>query len=70
MLTKEDLDAMTKEGCGVEGCNNCGDVMFLHSRCHVGGPIEVSYRHRSGVLRVGCKKCGAVIAQIAVAEDS
>lgn len=69
MVTKERLDAMTAHGCEAEGCDHDHATLFLHGRCHVHGRIEVSYRHDSGVLRVGCQECGKVIAMVAVASD-
>jgi hypothetical protein len=41
----------------------------VHARCHVGAPVEVSYLHGSGVLRIGCKKCGRQVAMIAVQSE-
>lgn len=70
MITRKELDRMAAGGCQSPDCDHKehGDTFFLHGRCHVGGQIEVSYRAGSGVLRVGCRECGKVIALVAVAE--
>jgi hypothetical protein len=69
MTTREVLDALVARGCGVADCDHAhhAEPLFLHARCHLDGRIEVSYRHGSGVLRIGCRECGKVIAQVAVA---
>lgn len=71
-LTKVQLDEATNNGCGYEDCNHdhgMDKTLFIHSRCHMGGRIEVSYVNQSGVLRVGCKECGELIVNIKVAEE-
>lgn len=69
MLTRAKLDEMTAHGCSLPDCRHDDHgVLFLHGRCHMQGRIEVSYRNGSGVLRVGCKECGKLIANIRVAD--
>lgn len=47
--------------------DHSGDpTLFLNSRCHTGFGTEVSYDKRTGVLTIACKKCKALIVQIAV----
>ena len=68
-LTKTDLDKATAHGCGMADCQHDDHgILYLYGACHLGGKIEVSYRNGSGVLRIGCRECGKVIALITVAE--
>lgn len=66
-VTKDALDRMTLHGCQAEKCAEPFDgTMFFHGRCHVGGKLEISYTHGSGVLKIGCVECSATIADIKV----
>jgi len=68
-LTKEDLERMSKAGCQVPGCqHDHPQILYIHARCHLGGRIEVSYTGGDGFLRIACRECGQIIADIAVAE--
>lgn len=68
-VTKADLDTMTEHGCSVPGCDHDHATLFLHGKCHVGGKVEVSYRNGSGLLRIGCRECGMLIAMVKVAPE-
>lgn len=66
--TKRDLDRLAIGGCATPGCTHEDHgTVFLHARCHVRGPIEASYKIGSGTLRIACRVCHTVIADIAVA---
>lgn len=45
------------------------NTFFLHARCHIRGRVEVSYTAGSGILKVACRECGKVIADVKVAEE-
>jgi len=67
MIGKLELDLMAAHGCQMPGCKQEGhDIVFLHGRCHLHAPLEVSYKRGSGVLRVACVECHKVIAEIKV----
>lgn len=67
-VMKDELDKMAAHGCAVPGCNHADHdgTIFLHGRCHIKGRLEVSYTIRSGVLKVACRECGWVVANVAV----
>ena len=68
-LTKLQLDLMAAHGCQTPGCKHEGHgTIFLHQRCHMLAPLEVSYTGGSGVLRVACSQCHAVVGEVKVAE--
>lgn len=60
------LDAMT---CAMPDCD-CGDELYMHSRCHPGLPTWAVYSH--GVLRIECADpdCKKLICEIAVHDDT
>jgi hypothetical protein len=63
-LTRVDLDTA---GCQAPGCTHVNHpVMYLHPRCHVSAGTRVEY-HRDGVLRIRCRKCDSLVANVAVA---
>lgn len=66
-LNKRNLDRLTTGRSTKPGCTSDGHgTLFMHSPCHPKGRIEASYDMPSGVLRIGCKECGRVIAEVAV----
>lgn len=68
MLSREELDRATFHGCSAKDCEHDAATIYLQADCHPSGKIEVSYRHGSGVLRIGCKECGRLITKVKVAE--
>jgi hypothetical protein len=68
MIYREGLDALAGRGCHLAGCTheNHGPL-FLHGRCHLGAPVEVSYMAGSGAILVRCMRCKKTVAEIAVA---
>ena len=71
VISKKQLDSMTTKEtpCGMEGCtHDHGGLVYLHPKCHP-GEIEVSYTHGTGLLRFGCRNCGATVAFIRVADE-
>jgi hypothetical protein len=68
-LNKWQLDGMAAQGCQVPGCTHKHeDEIYLRGRCHPSGGISIGYAKGSGILRVTCKECDALIAAIKVAE--
>lgn len=63
LLYSQDMDGLR---CAIPGCTHQHDgPVFLHGKCHIGVGTRVSYQH--GILTVRCRKCEALIAQVAVA---
>jgi hypothetical protein len=63
VLYREDIDGLR---CGVAGCSHQEhDGLYLHARCHMNAGTRVYYQ--AGVLTVRCRKCEALVAEIAVA---
>lgn len=65
-LTREELD---QGGCGTPGCTHDHTVLFLYGRCHPSAGGRVSYDKRTGSLRVVCRRCEDLIAEVAVAKS-
>lgn len=63
-LTRMDLDAA---GCETPNCGHDHTVLYLYSRCHGSAGQRVSYDKRTGSIRIVCRKCEAVVAEVAVA---
>jgi LSD1 subclass zinc finger protein len=59
-LTRRELDPMR---CSVPDCEG---ELFLHSSCHPGTAVSVSYF--DGALTVRCATCDAYVTTIAVAD--
>lgn len=65
-LTRRDLDA------AIYAHQYCADPLghdelFISPRCHVGSGTIVVYRKGTGVLKVTCDVCSALVVEIAVA---
>lgn len=71
LYTKAILDDVAAFGCQMPGCDhkNHDNTFFLHARCHPAADAEVSYTAGSGVLKVACRVCSKVIAEVKVAEE-
>lgn len=66
-LNKRDLDRLTIGRSTKPGCTSDGHgTLFMHTKCHPRGRLEVSYDMASGVLRIGCHWCGKTIAEVSV----
>jgi len=69
-LNLEDLERLAGGGCQVPGCTHPhSGALYVHARCHLGAGNEVSYVLGSGVLRIACRVCKKVIAEVAVAPE-
>lgn len=69
MLTKLDLDMMAAKGCQEPSCKGGHEeIIFIHGRCHLDAPLEVSYKRGDGFLVVACLKCHKPITRVKVAE--
>jgi hypothetical protein len=68
-LTKITLDWMASHDGATPDCtlHKHDDTFYLRSRCHPEAPVEVSYEHGSGILKVTCAICYFPIAKIQVA---
>ncbi len=67
-LTRNDLDAGVAGGCQVPDCKHehHDGVIFLNGKCHTGAGVDVSYTAGTGLLRIECRECGRLIAEVAV----
>lgn len=63
-LTRVELDQC---GCDTPGCGHDHTVLYLHGRRHRSAGQLVSYDKRTGNIRIACRRCDAVVAEIAVA---
>lgn len=66
-ITCEELN---QGGCGSPGCTHDHTVLYLHARCHPSAGGRVSYDKRTGNIRIVCRRCEDLIAEIAVARSS
>jgi|SRR5581483_3925251 len=57
-----------REGCGTPNCGHDHSVLYFHARCHPHYGVDVSYSKITANLTIKCKKCGAFVAEVAVAE--
>lgn len=62
-LGADELEAMT---CNTPGCS-CA-ARYLRQRCHPEAGLVA--RHGGGVLALTCKRCGAEVANLALARES
>lgn len=65
-LTQQELNKM---GCGVENCGHDHSELFLKQRCHIHKGCDVKYIKATGLLRVMCRQCHRLVAEIKVADD-
>lgn len=65
-LTCVELDA---SGCEAPDCGHDHSVIFLNPRCHPAAGVEASYFKVSKRLRIACKRCKNLVAEIAVARE-
>ena len=64
----EELTRAAMRGCDSPNCNHKKhNELFMHCRRHSLAPIEASFLADIGGLRIGCRKCGRVIACVAIA---
>lgn len=70
-ITKPILGMTAAHGCQMPGCDHKhhDSTFFFHARCHIRGQVEVSYTAGSGILKVKCRECGKVVADVKVAEE-
>lgn len=69
-ITLPTLEKMIGQGCQAPGCDHKHDpTLFLHSRCHPEGEVEVSYTKDDGFVLVACRECGKEIAKVKVAKE-
>jgi hypothetical protein len=67
----EDLERDTRAGCGDPECLVCGgaipvEVRRFHSRCHPKAGTWMFFKRGTDFVRVRCRKCGAVVCDLAV----
>lgn len=62
-----DLERMVETGCGIPGCNEVHDEIFIMQRCHPRTGLDVSYTKGSGEIKITCRTCGAPVSRIGVA---
>jgi hypothetical protein len=63
-LTQIDLDAA---GCEVPNCRHDHTVLFLKGVCHPSAGNRAAYDKRTKSLKLHCRRCEKIIAEIAVA---
>ena len=66
---KKHLDAITAEGCAIPDCQHDHTTLFFRAKCHADAPLDVSYTHGSGVLRISCRACRQDIVNVKVATE-
>lgn len=69
VLYREQMDVMANNGCQTPGCHHEHDgVVFLHSRCHVGGNCDAGFIKVKGEpwLEISCGDCGTYICSLVV----
>ncbi len=64
VLTRVDLD---QGGCAMPGCTHDHTTLVLYSRCRQSAGQRVSYDKRTGNIRIVCRRCEALVAEIAAA---
>jgi hypothetical protein len=68
MLTREHLDRITVEGCGMPGCEENHSTLFLHSRCHIKAGVLAEVCEFDPVIHIVCAKCRGHIGDVALAK--
>ena len=65
-VARETLDEAMAGGCAIKDCksNHHKEPLFLHSRCHIGADLQVSYS--DGKLAVFCGECSRPIIKVEV----
>jgi len=38
-----------------------------YKRCHINSPLQISYREGSGILKIECRECQALLTELEVA---
>ena len=68
IASKEKMDALLNSGCGVEGCQSCGQIqseIFIHSKCHPNMGLNVQY-FRGRKIIISCKQCDKKVVQFKI----
>ena len=60
-------EAMEPMGCGMPNCTHDHSTLYLNARCHTGRGVEVAYVKAEKLLRVRCRVCKKLVAEVAVA---
>lgn len=71
-LTTADLVRATLNGCQMPGCTHqvhgVTPIVYLHSRCHPSAGTWAGYHaDQPGLLKIICKRCRALVCEVAVA---
>lgn len=70
-LAKSELESAVMAGCQIPNCNHDDhSTIYLRSRCHPRGGIDVYYKQGTGKLTVACRACNEVVVEIAVQDDT
>jgi hypothetical protein len=71
ILTQIQLEMACVAGCQMPGCTHehhgTAKTIFMNAKCHMDAGLEVFYTSGSGTLKVSCRKCHSVIAEVSVA---
>lgn len=72
LVNRVDLDRLLLTGCGDPDCDSHHEKsplnkLHLHSCCHNGAPLTVTYR-QGGVLHLRCAVCNYPVLKVKVAE--